>query len=253
MTSVRVDILMAAPVPSRPEVLEPEELSRWTRLHQEADRDRLFTGVVLREEALRQRAGRVVPVERRCRGCGLVDHGEVQPLAAADRARWRTSLSHSGTIVMLAVADLEGVDIDVGIDVESVSRLDPRMARHVLSAPERSLLPQPPTGWSLCGVWTAKEAVLKALGCGLHVSMTNIEIGGSEPGSPAPAVRARGTDTRLRPLHDRPSRLIDVTDVVSDTGDKDAPLRAALMVLGATHVRLAHRRLSGDELLASVA
>lgn len=251
MTSVRVDILMAAPVSSHPEVLEPEELSRWMRLHREADRDRLFTGVLLRREALRQRAGRCVPVERRCRGCGAVDHGEVQPSEAADRARWRTSLSHSGTIVMLAVADLDGPGIDIGIDVESVSRLEPRMARHMLTAPERSRLPQP-TCWSLCGVWTAKEAVLKALGCGLHVSMTDIEIAGSVPGSHAPAVRARGTDTRLRPLDDRPSRLIDITDAVSDTGDQETPQRAALMVLGATDVRLLHRRLSAAELLASV-
>lgn len=250
MTSVRVDILTAAPVSSRPEVLEPEELGRWMRLRQEADRDRLFTGVMLRREALRQRAGRFVPVDRRCRGCGTVDHGEVQPLEAADRARWRTSLSHSGTIVMLAIADLNGPDIDIGIDVESVSRLEPRMARHMLSAPERSRLLHP-TSWSLCGVWTAKEAVLKALGCGLHVPMTDIEIAGSVSGSHAPAVRARGTDTRLRPLHDRHSRIIDVTDMLSDTCDKEGPLRAALMVLGATDVRL-HRRLIPAELLASV-
>jgi 4'-phosphopantetheinyl transferase superfamily len=251
MTSVRVDILVAAPLSSRPEVLEPEELSRWMRLRHKADRDRLFTGVILRREALRRRAGRFVPVERRCRGCGSIDHGEVQPLEAADRARWRTSLSHSGTTVLLAVADFDGPDIDIGIDVESVSRLDPRMARHMLTAPERSRLPQP-ICWSLCGVWTAKEAVLKALGCGLHVSMTDIEIAGSVPGPHAPAVRARGTDTRLQPLHDRPSRLIDMTDVVSDICDKEAPLRAAMMVLGATDVRLLHRRLSAAELLASV-
>lgn len=251
MTSVRVDILTAAPVPSRPDVLEPGELGRWMRLRHKADRDRLFTGVILRREALRRRAGRFVPVERRCRGCGTVDHGEVQPLEAADRARWRTSLSHSGTIVVLAVAEVDGSDVHIGVDVESVSRLDPRMARHMLAAPERLRLPQP-TPWALCGVWTAKEAALKALGCGLHVPMTDIEIAGSVPGPHVRAVRARGADTRLRPLHDRPSRLIDMTDVMSDTCDREAPFRSALMVLGATDVRLLHRRLSAAELLASV-
>jgi hypothetical protein len=121
----------------------------------------------------------------------------------------------------------------------------------MLTAPEHSRLPQP-TSWSLCGVWTAKEAVLKALGCGLHVSMTDIEIAGSVPGSHDPAVRARGTDPRLRPLHDRPFRLIDMTDVVSDTCEKEGPLRAALMVLGATDIRLLHRRLSAAEVSAPV-
>ena len=243
MTSVQVDILMAAPLPSCAEVLEPQELDRWRRLGRSADRDRHFTGVILRREELRRRAGRLVPVERRCRGCGTAEHGEVQPLVAVDRARWRTSLSHSASTVMLAVAELEGPDVDVGVDVEVVSRVDPRLARHVLSAPERARLPQP-TRWSLCGVWTAKEAVLTALGCGLHVPMTDIEV--------APAVRARGSDARLRPLQDRPSRLIDLTDVVSAACEDQAPLRAALMVLGATDVRVVARRLSPDELLASL-
>jgi 4'-phosphopantetheinyl transferase superfamily len=231
-------------------MLETGELQRWAELRYRPDRDRLFTGVLLRHVVLNQMAHRDVPVERRCRACGAVDHGEVQPAGVADRARWRTSLSHSETTIMLAVAETDGADIaiDVGVDVESTGRMDPRMARHMLSAAERVRLPNP-TRWLLCGIWTMKEAALKALGCGLHASMTDLEVQLSSEQNEL-AVRTVGDDPRLRPLRDRPARLIDMTDDISGP-HQEASRRAALMVIGNADVNLVHHRLTTEELWAA--
>lgn len=248
MTRIRVDLVTTPSAPSRPEMLAAQELRRWTQLRHRADRDRLSTGVLLRRAVLSQTAHRLVPVERRCGGCGAVDHGEVQPALQPDRARWRTSLSHSETELVLAVAEAKGADVAVGVDLESTARMDSRMARHILSPAERSRIPNP-TRWLLCGIWTAKEATLKALGCGLHASMLDLEIAWSSQARRS-VVRVAGTDPRLRMLRDRRSRLVDVTSVISD-GDGDPARRAALMVIGADDVHVVHRRLTTDELWAA--
>jgi hypothetical protein len=250
MTGVRVEVVTADVVSSIPELLDPMDREHWAQLRFPADRDRLFTGALLRRVVLDERAGRTVPVARRCRGCGAVDHGEVQPSQAADRARWRTSLSHSGGVVLLAVAELAGVDVDVGVDVESVSRLESAMGRLILSAAECSG-PARPTPWELCRIWTAKEAVLKSLGCGLHASMTDLELGPENPAAEHRSVRAVGADPLLRPLRERPARLVDLTNAVSASGREGALRRAALMVLGAEEVSVAVRRLAPAELAES--
>jgi hypothetical protein len=146
------------------------------------------------------------------------------------------------------VAELDGADIDIGIDVESVSRLAPGMARHMLSVPERRRLPDP-TPWQLCGIWTAKEAALKSLGCGLHASMTELDLRQSSPDFQDPTVRVVGADPRLRPLRDRPSRVMDLTSMVSGVPGGEIARRAALVVLGADEVRLAPRHLALAEFL----
>ena len=233
---MRVEIVTTAVQPSRPELLAPPDLARWQRLRRAVDRDRFSTGAVLRQAVLRERAGRAVPVVRRCRGCGATDHGEVQPVAPEDRSRWRTSISHAGGTVALAVADCEGVDVDVGLDVEVVARTDLRIAPLVLSDVEQ--LPAS-TRWDLCGVWTAKEAVLKALGCGLHVAMTELEVrprtADGEPGSPGWIAHAAGDDSRLQPLREQPCPVVDLTCVVGGSQ------RAALAVTGADRTHLEHR------------
>lgn len=240
MVGVRVEIATTVVQPSRPELLAPPDLARWQRLRRAADRDRLSTGVLLRRAVLRERAGRAVAVARRCRGCGATDHGEVQPAAPEDRARWRTSTSHAGGVVALAVADCEGVEVDVGLDVEVVSRVDPCIAPLVLSDGEQSRLPAP-TRWDLCGVWTAKEAVLKALGCGLHVAMTQLDLRECAADGGTHWTVQAGEDSRLQPLRERPCRVVDLTSVVGDPG---VPQRAALAVVGVDQVYFEHHQVT---------
>lgn len=246
MTRVRVDLVTTTTAPSRPEMLEPQEFRRWARLRYLADRDRLFTGVMLRHAILGEKAQRPVPLQRRCRGCGAVDHGEVQPELHDDRTRWRTSLSHSQTEIVLAVAEAEGTDVHIGVDLESIARMDPRMTKRILSPAERSRIPNP-TRRLLCGIWTAKEATLKALGYGLHASMLDLEIKWS-PQARRSEVYPTGADPRLSALRERRSRLIDVTGVISSCHDDETGRRAALMVIGAEDVRIVHRRFTTDEL-----
>ncbi len=230
---VRVEVVTTAVQPSRPDLLAAPDRARWQELRRAVDRDRLSTGALLRQAVLREQAGRAVPVVRRCGGCGATDHGAVQPAAPQDRARWRTSISHAGDVVALAVAHVEGVEAEVGLDVEVVDRTDPCIVPLVMGDVEQSRLPAP-TRWDLCGVWTAKEAVLKALGCGLHVAMTELEIrprAGDEPGWD---VRAVGGDHRLQPLREQPCRVDDLTSIVADGQ------RAALAVTGVGQVHLDH-------------
>ncbi|MCL2468485.1 MAG: 4'-phosphopantetheinyl transferase superfamily protein [Micrococcales bacterium] len=240
---MRVEIVTTAVQPSRPELLGPADLARWRRLRREADRDRLSTGAVLRQAVLRERAGRAVPVVRRCRGCGSTDHGEVQPAAPEDLARWRTSTSHAGGTVALAVVDCEGADVGVGLDVEAVSRTDLCIAPLVLCDGE-----QPPTSrWDLCGLWTAKEAVLKALGCGLHVAMTEVEVRPhAADGKPGWTAHAAGEDSRLQPLREQPCRVVDLTYVVGGSQ------RSAVAVTGADHTHVEHRQVASGRWLSWV-
>jgi phosphopantetheinyl transferase len=249
VTRVRVDLVTTTTAPSRPEMLEPQEFRRWVQLRYLADRDRLFTGVMLRRAVLGEKAQRPVPVQRGCRGCGAVDHGEVQPELHGDRTRWRTSLSHSQTEIVLAVAEAEGADLHIGVDLESIARMDPRMTKHILSPAERSRIPNP-TRRLLCGIWTAKEATLKALGCGLHASMLDLEIKWS-PQARRSVVHPVGADPRLNALREQRSRLFDVTGGISDGHDDETGRRAALMVIGAEDVRIVHRRLTTNELWAA--
>lgn len=65
----------------------------------------------------------------------------------------------------------------VGIDIEPVRKLPPRLARYFLSRDEISAL----GGWrdrptSLLAAWTIKEAALKATGRGLSVPPSSVRI-----------------------------------------------------------------------------
>lgn len=248
------DVLVAtaAPMPSRADLLGGAAAQRWQRLHRAQDRDRLFTGMVLRRLAMAEVAGRDVPLRRHCRGCGANDHGEVQPARAQDRDHWRLSLSHAGSRVVLAVATLGAgaapAEAGVGVDIEAVARLRPEMARFVLAATEQERLGELSAA-ELCTMWTAKEAVLKALGVGLQAAMTGIDLGWDRHG-PGARVRATSADPLLDPLRSTRCSLVPLTtDAPTSAGSAgDAHYRSWLAVLGADEVRVRQREVSAAEL-----
>ena len=106
------------------------------------------------------------------------------------------NLSHSGDLAVIAVADAG----DLGVDVEDLgrSRNVDRLARRVLTGPERDRLdratgPDDRARWFL-RCWTAKEAVAKAFGAGLGIAPARMSVAraGESHGSVTVAPAAGG-------------------------------------------------------------
>jgi 4'-phosphopantetheinyl transferase len=121
------------------------------------------------------------------------------------------NVAHSGDYSLLAF----GLEIHLGVDVEClhVQRNVPDLAKAVLSPPQyQSFLALPNTEHkrAFCDAWTRKEAVVKALGGGLSISLDSAEVEQARPPawsvynievdadySAALAVKAQISDLRL--------------------------------------------------------
>jgi 4'-phosphopantetheinyl transferase len=98
-----------------------------------------------------------------------------KPVLAASPLRF--NLSHSGDHAVLAAS----FDAEVGVDVETSAAADSDgIADLVMSAAEkRSYLARPPErrADAFLRLWTRKEAVLKAVGCGLLRDPRAVDVG----------------------------------------------------------------------------
>jgi 4'-phosphopantetheinyl transferase len=112
----------------------------------------------------------------------------------------RFNLSHSGSLVALAV----GIRDEVGIDVEA----DPpgnadELVSIVLSGPERQAyqeLPPPLRPAAFLRCWTRKEALLKACGAGLSYDPRTLTVGWQGDGSQTVAMPASAARFAFRDL-----------------------------------------------------
>ncbi len=171
-------------------LLSEGERARYDALGREEDRDRFAAGRVIARVALGQRSGQepaAVELDATCPRCGAQ---HAKPVAGGRAAGLQLSISHSGDRVAVAVA--EGAQ--VGVDVEGPPALGGGDGRDlweaVLRPSEQVLvarLPQELRADAFLGVWTRKEAILKATGDGLDVAMTELEV---SPSSAAPRVLA---------------------------------------------------------------
>lgn len=85
------------------------------------------------------------------------------------------NLSHTQTRAALAWGRMA----EVGVDIERVSSFDDALARRVLTDQERgalSVLPIAVQSRQFFRFWTAKEAVLKALGVGLEIEPATMNL-----------------------------------------------------------------------------
>ncbi len=85
------------------------------------------------------------------------------------------NLSHSGGLACLAVQD----DFEVGVDIEAMRPVEGDIAARFFSAAENKALKALPDadrtdGFFRC--WTRKEAVIKALGGGLSIPLTDFDV-----------------------------------------------------------------------------
>ncbi|MCZ4101612.1 4'-phosphopantetheinyl transferase superfamily protein [Streptomyces sp. So13.3] len=165
------------------QLLDDQERIRMERLSKPADRDRFSTAHcllrVLASGYLREPADHVLIV-RSCTQCGE-PHGKPR-VQARHGPDLEVSLSHTAGRVVVAVGDAS-----TGVDIERVRPLKNlnRIAAATLSAMEHRQLDRVPAAEqaeALLAHWTRKEAVLKALGCGLVVPPETLIVSG--PGEP---------------------------------------------------------------------
>ncbi|HET7845289.1 MAG TPA: 4'-phosphopantetheinyl transferase superfamily protein [Xanthomonadales bacterium] len=119
-----------------------------------------------------------------------------------EAAPLRFNLSHSGGTTLLAFA----LDVEVGIDVEHdriVRRRDALLRRCFTPAEQARIAGAADPDAALLAAWTAKEAVVKAIGRGLAYGLAKVQL---DLSGPAPALAALAGDAgpamrwRLRSL-----------------------------------------------------
>jgi 4'-phosphopantetheinyl transferase len=171
-------------------LLSEGERDRYGSLPHGAERDRFATARLIARTAIGRRTGQAaaaVQLDATCPRCGAQ---HAKPIAGGPAAGLELSISHSGDRVVVAIA--EGAQ--VGVDVEGPPALGGGDGRDlweaVLRPGEQGLvarLPEELRADAFLGVWTRKEAILKATGDGLDVAMTELEV---SPGTAEPRVLA---------------------------------------------------------------
>lgn len=91
------------------------------------------------------------------------------------------SISHRGDLGLAALAAAPRVPL--GADLETIEPRDPALARQFFTDAE---IAAATTDLLVARTWSAKEAVLKALGVGLRVDTRSVEISEPPPGASAP-------------------------------------------------------------------
>jgi 4'-phosphopantetheinyl transferase len=161
--------------PAHERLLDPVETVRRATYTAAADRDRFTLGVVMTRIVLGANLGLPpgrIEVDRTCPDCGR-PHGQPRLATGGDV---NVSVSHSGDLVVVALA----AGRSVGVDVEQLDMargLD--LAEMALSPTERMHLDRlaPTDRWyGFLRYWVRKEAVLKATGEGLRVPLTDLAV-----------------------------------------------------------------------------
>lgn len=181
---MRCDVWWARPAAATDRLLamlDDVERGRYEGYRMEIDKLRFLTGrALIRTVAARRldvEPERVV-LDSSCYDCGK-PHGK--PRVVADGAP-EVSISHSGSLVALAV--VEGAP--VGVDVEQIRAADVgELARVTFSADERSVfeaLPDSDRQGAFFRYWARKEAVVKATGKGMSIALSKVTL--SAPDTP---------------------------------------------------------------------
>lgn len=174
----------SAPIP--PDCLTPEDMARAARFLRTEDR----------AANLASRAGMRAILGASLGVPPLSIEWHIDPmgkprLASPAESGVHFNLSHSGGLAALGIARFE-----IGVDIEAVRPVEPDLAHAVFSPAEldefATLDPAQRQLAFFLG-WTRKEAVVKALGSGLHAPLDRFSVS-LTPGQPA----------RLRALHGLP-------------------------------------------------
>lgn len=165
--------------------LNQTEQMRMHALRRDEDRERFVLGAVLARVVVSSRLGVSVGdvhLDRRCTRCGA-PHGK--PRLADPDVALELSVTHSGRLVGVSLAQ----HVAVGIDVEQLTddRDVASIAPSVLTAGELAALDRGDAtddGSSRTArflqLWTRKEALTKMVGRGLNTRFTDIQVSGPD-------------------------------------------------------------------------
>lgn len=160
-------------------LLTGTELERRQRYVRADDRRRFTLATVLLKGAAAEwlsTGPEDIVVDRTCATCGA-PHGRPRIVGRGLHA----SIAHSGGFVAVALSDVAAVGVD--IEVVGDRRYEP-LLDDVCAPAER---PHVGCREDFYAYWTRKESVLKALGVGLEVPMTEVAV---SPPSATPTVTA---------------------------------------------------------------
>ncbi|WP_189091912.1 4'-phosphopantetheinyl transferase family protein [Deinococcus ruber] len=179
--------------PSAPDAffcLSPQEQARAAQLIDLQSRRLFLAAALMKRRVLAHLLG-VSPAEVRF---GAGPHGKPLIAPAQNPHDLRFNVSHSGTVALLAVARGR----EVGTDIERLRALQWRgVAAQVYTQAEQRALERLPAAAQQAAffqLWTAKEAYLKALGCGFSLPPEQVSLG--IHGGEVCVVQAAPHDTR---------------------------------------------------------
>lgn len=159
-------------LPKPRELLSTDEVERWGRFRFEEDRERFAAT----REALRILLGGYAEADPRALIFGYTREGK--PSIAQPATDIRFNVSHSHDYAVVAVAR----EIEVGVDLE-LRRGDAEiegLAERFFSGYERERLRETPASVRaevFYQIWTGKEALIKATGIGLSLSLSSFDVG----------------------------------------------------------------------------
>jgi 4'-phosphopantetheinyl transferase len=153
--------------------LSAEERQRAEQFRLEQARRRF----VLTRAALRTLLGKQMGVPPREVPLVLGMHGKPRLADGACAVDWRFNVTHSGEIALIAMT----IGCEVGVDIELVRpvRQAEHIARRYFHPRESAAVRAAASGQrdvTFLRIWTAKEAVLKALGKGIAGSLTGFSV-----------------------------------------------------------------------------
>jgi 4'-phosphopantetheinyl transferase len=153
-------------------LLSLDERTRAKQFHFERDRVKFVRG----RAALRRLLGDYLEIAPGVVGFHYGEYGKPE-LDAGERCRLRFNVTHSGDVVAIAVTGGPAVGIDVE-QTRPLADLD-SLARTCFSEHELMEFYELPVKTRLAAFysgWTRKEALLKALGSGLHYPLTDFDV-----------------------------------------------------------------------------
>jgi 4'-phosphopantetheinyl transferase len=212
----------AGSIPAARRILSADECEKAARFHFDADRIRFVLGRGMLRHVLAQWLQKR-PEDLRF-DYGAFGKPDLPPDDPGGKAL-QFNLSHSGDVILLAVAVGRAIGVDVEHMRTDLSHAD--IAEHFFSAAERSALAALPPGaqaGAFYACWTRKEAYLKATGVGLSLPLDQFDVS-LRPGEPAKLLA-----TRPDPAEARRWTLFEL--------DAGPDYKAAAAVEGGTEFRL---------------
>jgi len=207
---MRCDVWWARPAPATERLLamlDDVERERYGKYRLEVDRLRFLTGRTLLRMVAAGRLGvepEAVVLDSSCYDCGK-PHGKPRVVGPAAP---EMSVSHSGSLVALAVVD----GPPVGIDVEQIRTAEVgELARLTFSDEARATFEALPGGerqGAFFTYWARTEAVVKATGKGMSIALSKLTMSAHDAPPRVLASRSSEVDPSsvrmadLKPGHD---------------------------------------------------